>query len=89
VSQTDSSNVILTLICHKKVNDLKTSPVDPLVIASASDDNSIRIWHLHPDVAHQPCAAVLSGDGGHETGVISLVKLILEPKLFILYLSIL
>ncbi|KAG5983849.1 hypothetical protein E4U55_006999 [Claviceps digitariae] len=45
------------------VNDLATSPVDPSIIASASDDTSIRIWSIDPVHREQPCLCILAGEG--------------------------
>lgn len=52
---------------------MKTSPIDPGIIATGAEDSSIRIWQLHPNVAHQPCVAVLGGEGGHESGLTQVV----------------
>lgn len=49
----------------KDVNDLVTSPIDPLIIASASDDASVRIWSLHSAHKKMPCLAILAGEGHH------------------------
>ncbi|KAK0388690.1 hypothetical protein NLU13_4933 [Sarocladium strictum] len=55
-----------TLIGHgRDVNDLVTSPLDPLIIASASDDASVRIWSLHDIHKKMPCLAILAGEGHH------------------------
>ncbi|RDA85599.1 hypothetical protein CP532_0895 [Ophiocordyceps camponoti-leonardi (nom. inval.)] len=45
------------------VNDLATSPVDSSIIASASDDTSIRIWSIDPVHRKQPCLCILAGEG--------------------------
>ncbi|KAL7926349.1 WD40 repeat-like protein [Trichoderma austrokoningii] len=59
------------------VNDLATSPVNPSIIASASDDTSIRIWSFEKKHRSQPCLCILAGEGHswnllsvafHETG---------------------
>ncbi|KAH8804733.1 WD40-repeat-containing domain protein [Xylogone sp. PMI_703] len=49
------------------VNDLAVSPVNPELIASASEDSTVRIWSLNPAHANQPCAVILAGDGHRET----------------------
>jgi polycomb protein EED len=54
------------------VNDIVTSPIDSSVIASGSEDNSIRVWHTHPKFAHQPVGAILAGIGGHENGLLKM-----------------
>ncbi|KFA61553.1 hypothetical protein S40285_04003 [Stachybotrys chlorohalonatus IBT 40285] len=45
------------------VNDLATSPIDPSIIASASDDTSVRLWSLDPKHKAQPCLCILAGEG--------------------------
>ncbi|KJZ78103.1 hypothetical protein HIM_02740 [Hirsutella minnesotensis 3608] len=45
------------------VNDLATSPINPSIIASASDDTSIRIWSIDPIHKEQPCLCILAGEG--------------------------
>ncbi|KAG5927613.1 hypothetical protein E4U42_002033 [Claviceps africana] len=52
------------------VNDLATSPIDSSVIASASDDTSIRIWSIDPVHREQPCLCILAGEG-HSWGLLS------------------
>ncbi|KAF7560784.1 hypothetical protein G7046_g3366 [Stylonectria norvegica] len=47
----------------KDVNDLATSPADPSIIASASDDTSVRIWSLDPKHSERPCLCILAGEG--------------------------
>ncbi|RFU35641.1 hypothetical protein B7463_g737, partial [Scytalidium lignicola] len=49
------------------VNDLAVSPVNPYLLASASEDAAVRIWSLDPAHANQPCAMILAGDGHRET----------------------
>lgn len=50
-----------------EINDLAVSPINPYIIASASEDFTVRIWSLDPRHADQPCAAILEGDGHKET----------------------
>ncbi|KAH7327883.1 WD40-repeat-containing domain protein [Stachybotrys elegans] len=45
------------------VNDLATSPIDSSIIASASDDTSVRLWSLDPKHKAQPCLCILAGEG--------------------------
>ncbi|KAF4125298.1 polycomb protein EED [Geosmithia morbida] len=45
------------------INDLSTSPDDPSIIASASDDTTVRIWSLDPVHKEQPCLCILAGEG--------------------------
>ncbi|KAL0944209.1 embryonic ectoderm development protein [Colletotrichum truncatum] len=43
--------------------DVATSPIDPLIIASCSDDTTVRIWSLDPKHEKQPCLCILGGEG--------------------------
>ncbi|PFH55188.1 hypothetical protein XA68_10469 [Ophiocordyceps unilateralis] len=45
------------------INDLATSPVNSSIIASASDDTSVRIWSIDPIHKEQPCLCILAGEG--------------------------
>ncbi|KAH7133473.1 WD40-repeat-containing domain protein [Dactylonectria macrodidyma] len=45
------------------VNDLATSPSDSSIIASASDDTSVRIWSIDPKHKDRPCLCILAGEG--------------------------
>ncbi|KAL3962944.1 hypothetical protein ACCO45_004467 [Purpureocillium lilacinum] len=45
------------------INDLTTSPVDSSIIASASDDTSVRLWSINPVHQMQPCLSILAGEG--------------------------
>ncbi|KAI5926724.1 WD domain-containing protein [Camillea tinctor] len=47
----------------KEINDLATNPANFLLIASASDDTTIRIWSLDPAHDKQPCVCLLGGEG--------------------------
>ncbi|KAJ9131177.1 Polycomb protein esc [Pleurostoma richardsiae] len=56
--------LITTLVGHGgEINDLVTSPDNPHLIASASDDTTVRIWSLDPVHSKQPCVALLGGEG--------------------------
>ncbi|KAH6673785.1 WD domain-containing protein [Halenospora varia] len=50
-----------------EIDDLAISPINPYILASASEDSTVRIWSLDPAHAQQPCAAILEGDGHKET----------------------
>jgi hypothetical protein len=52
---------------------LAISPVDPTILASASTDDSIRIWTLDPTYEQQPTTAIAFGEG-HEEPVLTLVR---------------
>ncbi|OAA69046.1 WD40/YVTN repeat-like-containing domain protein [Cordyceps fumosorosea ARSEF 2679] len=53
------------------VNDLATSPVDSSIIASASNDTSIRIWSVEERFRSNPCLCILAGEG-HYGNLLSL-----------------
>ncbi|KAH9909137.1 WD40 repeat-like protein [Xylariomycetidae sp. FL2044] len=46
-----------------EINDLATCPTNFLLIASASDDTTIRIWSLDPAYSKQSCVCLLAGEG--------------------------
>ncbi|KAG4429974.1 hypothetical protein IFR05_014538 [Cadophora sp. M221] len=67
-----TGQLLRTLSGHGgEINDLAVSPINPCIIASASEDCTVRIWSLDPRHARQPCAAILEGDG-HEESVLCL-----------------
>jgi len=55
------------------INDLATSPICPTIIASASEDHSIRFWDLSTQYVKQPCVLICTGEG-HKTGILTLVR---------------
>lgn len=57
----------------EEINDLATCPKDPYIVASASQDTTVRIWSLDPSNADQPCLVVLGGDG-HTSGLLATVS---------------
>ncbi|KAH7384823.1 WD40-repeat-containing domain protein [Cadophora sp. MPI-SDFR-AT-0126] len=63
-----TGDLLMTFPGHGgEINDLAVSPINPYIIASASEDCTVRIWSLDPRHANQPCAAILEGDGHKET----------------------
>ncbi|KAH7626218.1 WD40-repeat-containing domain protein [Sordaria sp. MPI-SDFR-AT-0083] len=55
--------LVKTLVGHGGgINDLVTSPLTPSLIASCSDDTTVRIWSLLPIHSQQPCMFILGGD---------------------------
>mmetsp|Transcript_2155 Transcript_2155/g.2676 ORF Transcript_2155/g.2676 Transcript_2155/m.2676 type:complete len:564 (-) Transcript_2155:99-1790(-) len=50
------------------INDLRSHPVTPSLILSASKDESIRLWNVHTSC----CIAIFAGDQGHRDQVLSI-----------------
>jgi polycomb protein EED len=60
----DTGEPVRILPGHGKgINDLAISPLSSDLIASASEDGTIRLWNLHPKFAKQPCVAMFCGEG--------------------------
>ncbi|KAK4166032.1 WD40-repeat-containing domain protein [Cladorrhinum sp. PSN259] len=63
--------LVTTLVGHGgDISDLATSPANPCIIASASDDTTIKIWSLAPAHSAQPCICILGGEG-HQYDLLS------------------
>ncbi|KAH8681505.1 WD40-repeat-containing domain protein [Xylariales sp. PMI_506] len=63
--------LVKSLVGHgAEINDLATCPGNPHIIASASDDTTVRIWSLDPADDKQPCVAILGGEG-HSSGLLT------------------
>lgn len=61
-----------TLTGHgSAINDLIVSPLSSDLLASASNDNTIRLWNLHETHCQQPCVALFAG-GGHKSHVLAI-----------------
>ncbi|KAB8290031.1 hypothetical protein EYC80_010357 [Monilinia laxa] len=66
-----SGKLLRVLVGHGgEINELKTSPINPHILASCSKDSTIRIWSLDPKDEDFPCAAMLTG--GHKDAVITI-----------------
>ena len=55
----------------KEVNDLTVSPLSSSILASASGDQTVRIWTLDPKYRKQPCMLMCAGEG-HKQGLLTL-----------------
>ncbi|KAK0735911.1 WD40-repeat-containing domain protein [Apiosordaria backusii] len=63
--------LVKTLVGHGgDISDLATSPANPTIIASASDDTTIKLWSLAPAHDKQPCICILGGEG-HQYNLLS------------------
>ncbi|KAL9621221.1 MAG: hypothetical protein Q9160_004354 [Pyrenula sp. 1 TL-2023] len=61
-----------TLIGHgAEVNDLATHPLHSWIVASASGDNSIRLWSLLPHRASNPCLYILGHGLAHKEPILT------------------
>ncbi|SPO05803.1 related to `extra sex combs` protein (WD-40 repeat family protein) [Cephalotrichum gorgonifer] len=66
-----TGEVAACLVGHGgEINDLATSPSDPSIIASASDDTTVRVWGLGAVHAKQPCLCLLGGES-HRAALLS------------------
>lgn len=55
---------VRTLTGHgRSINELVVSPTSPNILASCSEDFTIRLWNIDPALAAQPCVAILAGEG--------------------------
>ncbi|KAJ5052309.1 uncharacterized protein L3040_002062 [Drepanopeziza brunnea f. sp. 'multigermtubi'] len=67
-----TGELLRTLAGHGgEINDLVISPINPYILASCSEDCTVRVWSLDPAHASQPCAAILEGDG-HKDNILTL-----------------
>lgn len=63
--------LVKVLVGHGgEINDLATCPTNFLLIASASEDTTVRIWSLDPAHSKQPCVCLLAGEG-HSSGLLT------------------
>ncbi|KAK4193562.1 WD40-repeat-containing domain protein [Podospora australis] len=63
--------LVKTLVGHGgDISDLATSPANPSIIASVSNDTTVKIWSLAPEHAQQPCICILGGEG-HQYDLLS------------------
>ncbi|CAN1761442.1 Polycomb group protein FIE1 [Linum perenne] len=51
------------------INEIRTQPLKPSLVVSASKDESVRLWNVHTGV----CVLIFAGAGGHRNEVLSVV----------------
>ncbi|GLT31584.1 hypothetical protein SLA2020_063130 [Shorea laevis] len=49
------------------INEIRTQPLKPSLIVSASKDESVRLWNVHTGI----CILIFAGAGGHRNEVLS------------------
>ncbi|MCD7463905.1 hypothetical protein HAX54_051682 [Datura stramonium] len=49
------------------INEIRTQPLEPSLVISASKDESVRLWNVHTGI----CILVFAGAGGHRNEVLS------------------
>ncbi|CAF2099713.1 unnamed protein product [Brassica napus] len=57
-----------TLVGHEgPVNEIRTHPMKPQLVISASKDGSVRLWNIETGI----CILIFAGTGGHRSEVLS------------------
>ncbi|KTW30002.1 uncharacterized protein T551_01946 [Pneumocystis jirovecii RU7] len=68
-----SGKILKSLKGHgDEILDIKVSPVNSSVIATASFDHTVRIWSLMEENTIQPTLVLCGGEGGHEERVLTI-----------------
>lgn len=68
----ESGDVVYTISGHGgAVHDLAVSPLSTSLIASASEDTTIRLWMIQPEADAASCVAILAGEG-HKAPVLAI-----------------
>lgn len=68
----ESGEAVRSIPGHGKgINDLAISPLSTDLLASCSEDYTIRLWNLHPKYQDQPCVAMFCGEG-HRQPILAL-----------------
>ncbi|KAJ7981616.1 polycomb group protein FERTILIZATION-INDEPENDENT ENDOSPERM [Quillaja saponaria] len=49
------------------INEIRTQPLKPSLVVSASKDESVRLWNVHTGI----CILIFAGAGGHRNEVLS------------------
>ncbi|RLN08359.1 hypothetical protein C2845_PM11G18140 [Panicum miliaceum] len=65
-----TEKIAKSLVGHGgSINEIRTQALKPLLIISASKDESVRLWNVHTGI----CILVFAGAGGHRNDVLSVV----------------
>ncbi|KAG4304714.1 hypothetical protein PORY_001767 [Pneumocystis oryctolagi] len=69
----DSGKILKALKGHgDEILDIKVSPINSSIIATASFDHTVRIWSLVEKDTTQPTLVLCGGEGGHEERVLTI-----------------
>lgn len=69
-----TGQVVRILVGHgRNINDMAVSPSSPQLLATASEDNTVRIWHLAERYKKQPTAVILASHH-HREKILSIVR---------------
>ena len=67
----ESGDAVQTLSGHGgAVHDLAVSPLSANLLASASEDCTIRLWNIEPKSTAAPCVALFAGEG-HKSPILA------------------
>ncbi|KAK4484373.1 hypothetical protein RD792_006952 [Penstemon davidsonii] len=68
VIDTGSEKIYKSFVGHgDSINEIKTQPLKPSLVLSASKDESVRLWNIHTGI----CILIFAGSGGHRNEVLS------------------
>ncbi|XP_050939269.1 polycomb group protein FIE1 isoform X2 [Cucumis melo] len=63
-----SEKIYKSFVGHgDSINEIRTQPLKPSLVISASKDESVRLWNVHTGI----CILVFAGAGGHRNEVLS------------------
>ncbi|KAL0306421.1 UNVERIFIED_CONTAM: Polycomb group protein FIE1 [Sesamum radiatum] len=68
VIDTGSEKIYKSFVGHgDSINEIRTQPLKPSLVVSASKDESVRLWNIHTGI----CILIFAGAGGHRNEVLS------------------